>query len=877
MRHCALFGLTIVFVSVISPVRAQNVYTWANAGTNWGTPANWGGTVPTGADIGLFNAASYTSEPNLAATFAVGGVWSTGSGTVAVTGGALRLNASTVNGNPSTGIEMDAGAGALTFSNSLGLGGTQTWLNNSGSQLSIQGNLSTGGNTLTIAGSGNVTIGGAVSNAGNLTMAGGGTLQLYGANSFTGTTTADNGTLSMTGGSLVSPIEYVGFNGTGNFVQSGGRNALSGTASVLWLGYNSASSSGSYTLSAGTLSSVRIRMGNLGTGSFTQTGGLVAPSVALSIAFSNAASYTLMGGQLNASAANLNVGVDANGTFTQSSGSVNANTLIVGFDAVGSGTCTMNGGSFLVNKAEEIGSSGNGTFVQTGGTNTYGTPAGAAANGGVAFLDVGGGASGSYTLTDGQLLAASGTHCELNIGDSAPGSFNQAGGLVTVNNGIFMAAAATASASYTLSAGTLSTNYLSIGYGTTSSLDPASNATFTQSGGTNLVGGNILLGQKASGVGTYLLSGSGLLSVQYEVLGNDGSGTVTQSGGTNFAAAGLILGNNSDGAGTYNLNGGLLLVGGFGLQKGAGGGQLNSGGGTIQAASNNWSQYGPTDVPITLTGGNLTFDTAGNPVALGAAINGPGGLTYMDSLGVGSLILGVANSYTGGTAITSGSLQIGDPGALGSGALTVNGGTLDLSGLNIVVSGLSGGTAGTITNSGTAASASLTVSQTGTTTFGGSIQDGANPTALVVTSGKLVLDGSNTFTGGTFVSGGKLVLANDEAVPNGANVTVGDPTPFGTPLPSPVVAGVTTADARSPVSKFNAAEVDVTALSRASFDGAQSTAGSPMPTPVPEPATLGLLIASVAATASICRRGRHRKLSVNSQFPAAELTSIGRG
>ncbi len=146
----------------------------------------------------------------------------------------------------------------------------------------------------------------------------------------------------MTDGTLASTIEYVGFNNTGNFVQSGGVNSASNTGSVIWLGYNSASSSGSYTISGGTVSPERIRMGYLGQGSITQTGGVVATSIALSIAYSNAANYTLTGGQLNAPNATMNVGTFAAGTFTQSSGgSVNVSTANIGADAGSSGTCSV--------------------------------------------------------------------------------------------------------------------------------------------------------------------------------------------------------------------------------------------------------------------------------------------------------------------------------------------------------------------------------------------------------------------------------------------------------------------------------------------------------------------------------------------------------
>ena len=103
--------------------------------TNWNDASNWGGTLPGSADIGLFSAASYTSQPSLASTAAVGGIWDTGSGAVTIGGtSALTLFGTTINGNAGTGIEVDAGAGPLTINAPLVLQNNQQWINNSASR-----------------------------------------------------------------------------------------------------------------------------------------------------------------------------------------------------------------------------------------------------------------------------------------------------------------------------------------------------------------------------------------------------------------------------------------------------------------------------------------------------------------------------------------------------------------------------------------------------------------------------------------------------------------------------------------------------------------------------------------------------------------------
>ena len=64
---------------------------------------------------------------------------------------------------------------------------------------------------------------------------------------------------------------------------------------------------------------------------------------------------------------------------------------------------------------------------------------------------------------------------------------------------------------------------------------------FTQSGGTQSVSSQLLLGNNAGSSGSYNLGGSGLLSVaSNELIGWSGTGSFMQSGGTNSMMTGAL-------------------------------------------------------------------------------------------------------------------------------------------------------------------------------------------------------------------------------------------------------------------------------------------------------------------------------------------------
>ena len=103
----------------------------------------------------------------------------------------------------------------------------------------------------------------------------------------------------------------------------------------------------------------------------------------------------------------------------------------------------------------------------------------------------------------------------------------------------------------------------------------------------------------------------------------------------------------------------------------------------------------------------------------------------------------------------------------GASNLTISGGSLDLNGYGPTVKALNG--AGVIGNSTFGASnrSLLTVSNGGA--FPGTIQDGLGggtaPVSLEVTGGKLILSGTDTYSGDTLIEGGDLVLTENKALP----------------------------------------------------------------------------------------------------------------
>ncbi|TKG74431.1 hypothetical protein DV513_25395, partial [Salmonella enterica subsp. enterica serovar Alachua] len=156
------------------------------------------------------------------------------------------------------------------------------------------------------------------------------------------------------------------------------------------------------------------------------------------------------------------------------------------------------------------------------------------------------------------------------------------------------------------------------------------------------------------------------------------------------------------------------------------------------------------------------------------------------------LTLSGANSYSGGTLISDGTLVASNVEALGSGDVTDNatlelntGGTFDnaISGSGkveksgddaLTLSGANTYTGGTLISDGTLVASNVEALGTGDVTnnatlelnTGGTFDNAISGSGQVVKSGDdvLTLSGANSYSGGTLISDGTLVASNVEAL-----------------------------------------------------------------------------------------------------------------
>ncbi|EBC2307990.1 autotransporter outer membrane beta-barrel domain-containing protein, partial [Salmonella enterica] len=284
------------------------------------------------------------------------------------------------------------------------------------------------------------------------------------------------------------------------------------------------------------------------------------------------------------------------------------------------------------------------------------------------------------------------------------------------------------------------------------------------------------------------------------------SGANSYSGGT-LISDGTLVASNVEALGTGDVTDDATLElntgGTFDNAIGGSGNVVKSGADTLTLSGSNSYTGGTTISGGTLVASNVealgTGDVTNNATLElntgGDFINNIGGTGRVEKSGDDTLTLSGSNTYTGGTLINGGTLVASNVEALGTGDVTDNatlalntGGTFDnaISGSGQVVksgdetltlSGTNSYTGGTTISGGTLVATNVEALGSGDVTddatlelnTGGTFDNAISGSGQVVKSGDkmLTLSGANSYSGGTLISDGTLVASNVEALGTG--------------------------------------------------------------------------------------------------------------
>jgi fibronectin-binding autotransporter adhesin len=398
-----------------------------------------------------------------------------------------------------------------------------------------------------------------------------------------------SGTGSLTGGTLTAFATTVGAGGAGQFLQNGGYSNLGsgGLGGGLFVGDGS---SGTVSLSAGTLTSGTTTIGDGAAGTFleSESGGIASLGA---------------------------LQVSSTGVIMLSSGTLNAETLNNGGSiSVFEGTLSVTGGGALNGTALTTGQTlvgydgGGGTLVQSGslsqsvlGTLTVGS---------------GTGSTGVASLSGGSLTASN-----ADVGTfGGVGTLLQSGGSSSLGY-VLLASGTTSAGTVSLSGGSITTQTLVVGA-------LGGNGTLLQSSGSSSLG-NLVVSSNGGG-GTVSLSG-GSLSATTTTVGftqvsyPQGNGTLLQNGGSSSLGAlsvgGGFIANETTSTGIVSLTGGSLTASSTEIGGGDGGG-----GTFLQSGSLTVSSLGTVTVgsvgTIVLSDGTMAASSVDNS----GVVNNSGGL-----------------------------------------------------------------------------------------------------------------------------------------------------------------------------------------------------------------------------------------------------------
>ncbi|WP_050580567.1 autotransporter-associated beta strand repeat-containing protein [Brucella abortus] len=717
-------------VSVDKEVRLGGGDLTFNGGTLQVTGTGWTSTsraVSLQAGGGTFDIEDAAN--NFAVTQGVagaGGLTKSGSGTLTLSGANSYTGATTVSAGTLVVANDNTGGGTTTVDVGAGL-----QIGTGGVSGSLAGDIVNNG-TLVVDRSNAFDLANVISGTGSLTKNGAGTLTLSGVNSYTGGTTVSAGTLAV--------------RADNNLGDASGGLAINGGA-TLQLTDNLTTARG-VTLGAGT-ATITIDGGKTAQFSNKLTGsGTLAVSGSGTLILSAANDYS--GNTTIASGSTLQLGDGS--TDGRLAGNVaNAGTLTFhnkggttfAGEISGTGSLVQNGAGALTLSGDSQGFAGT-TTVSSGSLLVSGKLGGTVTVNSGATLD-GSGEIGGNTTVNGTLEGASGNgltfkgDLKLGSGSIINASFDHPGGarIFDVTGDIALDGTVNVSSFGTGGPGL----YHLFHYAGTSS---GSGLTLgSLPGGVSV--DKVYINQQVNDIYVVNTTGATLNYWNGTQSRPQGDGLLHGGNGTWTAATGNFNWTNSP---SYDLNGawdnGAFAVfgGGKGLVT------VDTSAGAISASGMQFITTG-----YKLSGDKLTLvPTTSNPSAkplirvgsgspgdsaliaiISTELTGTHGLEKADG---GTLILTGANTYTGGTAISGGTLQLGDGATNGSvqGAISTG---ADAAHKGVLAIRAAAGTPATIGN---------TISGTG---------------SVSVLGGTVTFSVANSYTGGTTLAGGTTIVTAD--------------------------------------------------------------------------------------------------------------------
>ncbi|MBX7209039.1 MAG: autotransporter-associated beta strand repeat-containing protein [Verrucomicrobiaceae bacterium] len=593
-----------------------------------------------------------------------------------------------------------------------------------------------------------LNVSGALSGSGNVTKLGSGKLTLSAAGtSYTGAFAVNAGTAELTVATALSGV--VATPGSGAAVSIGGtgafyyNNATAGTVpnnltlagGTLSAAGNGQTYSGSVTTTALTTSTINLRDANSATTTTTQR------NITLSGTISGTGGITLdsidtvtAGNQLSGTLT-INKGASTwNGDLNMSRGTV------VFTNVAGGGTLTPYVGYNGIINFNQFGrviyrNVDGGSLSRTADINYA-----ASAVGELSVDNLSAGLTSNYTVTQsGALNLNGGSIVRLNLADVAS-NLVLSGGVTLNGNASLSSIGGDADSLTTIQTvgisgtGDLAINDQAGAWGQTATR-VAINVAGSYAGNTSLTGGTLILGNK-SALSSGSLTIAGTSSIE--------AGVNLAAGGSGPVANALNLGATLTTAGTNNLTFSGIVTNSVDASRTLTNNITSPAELVFSGTTFNLAPAAST------TARTLTVNGTGNTTINNLIQNNGTGASVVAKGGSGTLTLGGANSYTGGTTINLGTVKTSASNVLpNTGTITVNqtaagaSATLDLNGNSDTIAGLTfGGT------SGIAGSVNQVLTGAGTLTLGGTVTVTAtgNWTTPALLSGNVALGANRTFS-----------------------------------------------------------------------------------------------------------------------------------